>query len=258
MLLRTAPNTSGLLATAEPQASCRPGGGRAPTSGDPHSLTCGTGVEQGPSASPRPDLARSPFHPTTPPPSEEVGTWDARPVFLPGSPVSSTFAPDVPGRRSRTWHQPWADTACAPGGRSKTLQHCTSQDADLQLQCPGRIPPPFSASLVPLPLARPLSPSGSAAVLRVPRSPLSEELWPALLRHPERDANEGAWPGAASQPAPGLRLAEAGRKDDVMQRRGGVTRRGPRLLPLGLVCLCLALGRVKLDSIGKACKSLLF
>lgn len=39
--------------------------------------------------------------------------------FCPGSPVSFTFAPDVPEQRSRTRHPPWEGAACAPPARSE-------------------------------------------------------------------------------------------------------------------------------------------
>lgn len=91
----------------------------------------------------------------------------------------------------------------------------------------GRHPPPFPSVPSPSSLG-PAPPQPRRQCSALPRSPLCKELWPAPLRHRERDVNERAWPGAASYPAPGSRLAAAGRKDDVMQMKGrGLEARAP-------------------------------
>jgi hypothetical protein len=186
--------------------------------------------------------------------------------FLPGLSCLLHFCP----RRPRTAEQ---DMPPALGGRSpcassalrgaaRLLRGCHGQDADPQHKSLGRSPPSFpsvpSVPARPFPAPRgPGPPQPRRRRAALPARHFARNFGP-LPGARERDVNEGAWPGAVSHSAPELRLAEARRKDDVMQRRGGAARRGPRLLPLGLVCLCLALGRVRLDSIGKACKSLLF
>lgn len=123
-----------------------------------------------PSASYQPRPREPIFHPTAPASKRRGGHLGrASCFFCPGSPVSSTFVPDVPEQRSRTRHQPWEGAACEPPARSGRGEYAKGLQwpgCRPQAQIPGedtRLPFPLS----PLrPRSDPLLPSPDASAQR--------------------------------------------------------------------------------------------
>lgn len=93
---------------------------------------------QCPPRAPSADLAHPFFQPTTPSSKRRGGHLGCASCFLcPSSPVSSTFAPDVPEQRSRT--RPWEGEACAPRARSERGEDA-KRTAMARMQTPAQIP----------------------------------------------------------------------------------------------------------------------
>lgn len=108
------------------------------------------------------------FQPTTPSSKRRGGHLGCTSCFFcPGSPVSSTFAPDVPEQRSRTRHPPSEGAACAPlalSGRGEDVK----PTAKARMQTPTQILLPFFLSpfCPSLPSSAPLLPSSDVGARR--------------------------------------------------------------------------------------------
>lgn len=119
----------------------------------------GLGSPASPGSTEHPSERRAPtsapvLHPT---PRLEAKRWAPGTrvqIFCLGSPVSSTLAPGVLGRRSRTGSSPGTTQPERLEGAARTLKDCNSRSADIQLKSRGRTPP---ASRPSLPLGSPLS-----------------------------------------------------------------------------------------------------
>ena len=146
------PNTAGSRLASEREPFPKPSYGQS--RGSPYSLGAPTeprlpgprvhpplpAWRQAPSAISRPDIEHPFFHPTTPSSKRRGGHLGrASCFFCPSSPVSSTFAPDVPDQRSRTQPQPREGAASAPRARSGRGEDAT-RTATTRMQTPAQIP----------------------------------------------------------------------------------------------------------------------
>ncbi len=148
------PNTAGSRLASEREPFPKPSYGQS--RGSPYSLGAPTeprlpgprvhpplpAWRQAPSAISRPDIEHPFFHPTTPSSKRRGGHLGrASCFFCPSSPVSSTFAPDVPDQRSRTQPQPREGAASAPRARSGRGEDAT-RTATTRMQTPAQRPRP--------------------------------------------------------------------------------------------------------------------